>query len=353
MADYRVLVDGDVLPASFVEALQQFIGTATATFHLEVVPPSPPTGNPIAVQVVAGINSAQSGIGIDGLWRYISATINTTVTGAAGVYDIFVTCGPNDFVGTPPDTDLTNYAFALQSVAHGSTPTTGSGLTNYRKVGEVDWSGSAITGIRQLEGNFRSTEPMTPTSPGPTIAASRAIGAPDQTAPIATVETSGGGILTKVGPTAPAPGDNSAQVVTTAYLLAALAALPSNTKIGHQAHAATTDDQTPPNAAASVIGSFPIYPASGETVVLIGVAIHCITHGSTPSVFKIQTDNASHGAMADVAGLTGLTPNIGSFVWVPATTPLTMAGLDRISVVVTTPGNSLGCTIAVVTEHTS
>jgi hypothetical protein len=195
VAEYRDEPYGSVLYASFLAALQQYIGTTAPNFHLSLA-------NSTTVQVVAGANSAQVGLGIDGLWRYITSTVNTAVSGAAGVYDLFAVTGPNNFQSNPspppPELDATNYAFALQALPQGTTPTLSGTVTNYRKVGELDWDGTKITGLRGFVGETNAKDPSSATAPIPTITPERVIGAPSQTAPLGTWESSGGSILARV-----------------------------------------------------------------------------------------------------------------------------------------------------------
>lgn len=148
MSKHRQLVYGTPIPQDFLDAIQEFISTSAPNLNLAV-------SGSNTVQIVAGPGNAQVSLGINGLWRYISASVNATVTGAAGTYDIFATTGANSFAvnpsppPAPPETDSTDYTFALAVVAHGQTPT----ATNYRKIGEVIFDGSRINGLRQMVGN--------------------------------------------------------------------------------------------------------------------------------------------------------------------------------------------------------
>jgi microcystin-dependent protein len=148
VSKYRQLTYGHPVPQSFFDAFQEFISTLSANFALTLAP-----GSMNQVQVVAGPGNAQVGIGIDGLWRYNSATITTQVTGAAGTYDLFVTCGENSFVTNlsppPPENDQTNYAFAITAVATGQTPT---GVPHSRRVGQAVTDGTRILALRQMVG---------------------------------------------------------------------------------------------------------------------------------------------------------------------------------------------------------
>lgn len=197
MAEDRSLPYGFPLPPSWLAALQEFIGTAAPNFHLSLA-------NDHTVQVVATANSGQVGVGIDALFRYRSTTVTAAVTGAAGLFDIFAVCGPNDFVSNPspppPELDSTVYDFAVQVLAHGTTPTITGSVTNFRLVGQLDWDGSHITGFRPLVGETRATDPLTPTAPAATAEAIRAVAAAGQTAPIQTWRDSSGTVLGQVLP---------------------------------------------------------------------------------------------------------------------------------------------------------
>lgn len=166
-------------------------------FHLSLASP------PDRVQVVAGINSAQVGLGIDGLFRYISATTSQAVTGPAGAKDIFAVTGPNNLQvnpgGNPPELDNTDYTFSLQVLARGSTPTATSTITNWRKVGELDWDGSKVTGFRVLVGD-RDVTALTATAPTPNVVPARVIGATAQAVPLETWESASGQVLASIDP---------------------------------------------------------------------------------------------------------------------------------------------------------
>ena len=146
MSKHRALVYGQPVPQSFLDAMQEFLGTmASPNLDLTVVP-----GSANQIQIAAGTGSAQVGLGIDGLWRYISATTQTTVTGGAGVYDVFVTTGNNNFAVNPspppPEIDSTDYTFVLATpLLQGNVP----GTAHYRKVGEVIFDGTRILNLRQ------------------------------------------------------------------------------------------------------------------------------------------------------------------------------------------------------------
>jgi microcystin-dependent protein len=158
---HRQLTYGHPVPQSFFDAFEEFISTLAPNFVLSI-----PQGSNNQVQIVAGSGNAQVGIGIDGLWRYIAAPINTQVTGPAGTYDLFVTCGDNNFVTNPspppPESDNTSYAFGLTAVTAGQTPTIGGGVTHYRRVGQVVTDGTRILALRQLLGEVDGQQLLQP-----------------------------------------------------------------------------------------------------------------------------------------------------------------------------------------------
>lgn len=146
MSKHRQLLYGQPVQQSFFDALQEFISTMSGNLVLAVV------GN-TTVQAAAGPGNAQVGIGINGLWRYNSATVTANVGPTAGVYDIFVTASNNNFVTNPtpppPENDQTTYSFALAALLQPQTPTA---VPNFRKVGEASFNGTRITSLRQTVG---------------------------------------------------------------------------------------------------------------------------------------------------------------------------------------------------------
>lgn len=128
----------DVLPESWTDALQEFIGTLSSGLRLSKL-------NNTTVRAEAGEGTAQVGVGIGGLWRWRSANYDVAVSGGAGTKDIFVVAPTtNEFEN---NVDKTNRNWELRVVPTGETP---SGVAAYRKVGEVVWSGTEITALAQL-----------------------------------------------------------------------------------------------------------------------------------------------------------------------------------------------------------
>lgn len=173
MPKHRDLNRGDVFPASFVKASQEFIGTDAINFRLT-------PANATTLRGVAGASDDQAALGIDGLWRYRAANHDVAHPGgAAGVYEIYAVASANEFTNAPVvDTDNTDYNWYLQILPTGNLPAgntpAGKPIVAYRKVGEVDWSGTQITGIRQFVGQVDARAPATPSSPIATVSAIRA-----------------------------------------------------------------------------------------------------------------------------------------------------------------------------------
>jgi microcystin-dependent protein len=150
VSKFRTINKGDVLPASFVAALQEYLSTMAG--GLSVTKQS----NTV-VQVVASTGNSQVTLGIGGLWRYNTATVTATHPGgAAGTYDILAVTAANNVSNTPtPDTDTTDYSFGLQIVASGGSASGtwhSAPISASRLIAQLTWSGTAITAINQLVG---------------------------------------------------------------------------------------------------------------------------------------------------------------------------------------------------------
>lgn len=137
----------------FFKATQEMLSGASANFRLIATTSGfaevPPGAGAVNLRVLAGANHDQVSIAIAGQYRYATANVDRAVSGGAGEYDVFVTASANDFTGSAPNIDVTNYAFAIAVVASGGTP---GGVALYRKVGDLTWNGAAITRLRQTVG---------------------------------------------------------------------------------------------------------------------------------------------------------------------------------------------------------
>lgn len=180
---YRNLDSGDVLPASWTDAIQEFVGTLATNLRLRLQAAN-------VVEAAASSGSAQASVGPGGLWRYRTTTATATVSGSAGTKDIYVVASANSFATTPdPDTDNTDYNWYLQVLGSGVTPTgntpLGNPITAYTKVGELRWDGTTtVTWLRQTYGAQDATLPVSPLASQPGQVPLQVVGATAQTAPL-------------------------------------------------------------------------------------------------------------------------------------------------------------------------
>lgn len=149
MLEHYPFVRDDILPSFWANAIQRLLSNyVSPNFRLT-------QQDATHVQVVAGADADAAVIVIGGLWRWNEATASRAHPGgAAATFDVFVTAKANAIVNVPaPFTDNTDYSFALAIVAHGATPVIVPGTVDiYRKIGELTWSGAAITAVTQLAG---------------------------------------------------------------------------------------------------------------------------------------------------------------------------------------------------------
>lgn len=135
MTKHQTLAYGAALPAPFLDALQELLGTyMSPNMSLSVL-------NATTVQLAGSTDNGQVALSINGSWRYNATSVTATHPGgAAGIYALWATGSANAFAVGPPEVDTTSYAFALEIRASG-TPSTAIS----RQIGYVEWNGSAIT----------------------------------------------------------------------------------------------------------------------------------------------------------------------------------------------------------------
>lgn len=115
-----------VVTAEFLNLFQEVMaGYLSPNFKLEAL-------STTQLQVPAGAGDDSVAIVIDGEMRRRESAVSVTISGGAATYDIYATADSAD--------DL----FALEFTASGGAPA----ATKARKIGEVDWSGTAITRFR-------------------------------------------------------------------------------------------------------------------------------------------------------------------------------------------------------------
>ena len=113
MSKYYDLGSGDVFPAYWTDAIQEFLGTLVA--GLRFVTPTPTT-----VRAAASTGSDQVAVGVAGLFRYRSSNAEVTLSGSAATYNLYIAVVNNDIVGV---TDTTDYNWYLY---FGLVPPTGA-----------------------------------------------------------------------------------------------------------------------------------------------------------------------------------------------------------------------------------
>lgn len=146
----------EVFPSYWPNRLSAFLSTMEGNFRLRLT-------NATTIETPAGASEDMVGLGIDGRMRFIEATVQRAHPGgAAGTYDIFATAANPSIASSPaPNTDNTNYAFALAIVATGGTPAIVAGTVDvFRKVGQLEWSGTAITRLTNLINRGRDGDPL-------------------------------------------------------------------------------------------------------------------------------------------------------------------------------------------------
>lgn len=145
MQEMNTFIRDDVLPSWWANAIQRFISTL-AFLRLRQV-------DAVTIEVLAGADEDAAVLAIDGKWRWIEADVQRAHGGGApGVYDVWATAADNDIDNMPdPGTDNTDYSFALAITATGVEP---GAVDLWRKIGDLDWDGAAITQVRQTVGGL-------------------------------------------------------------------------------------------------------------------------------------------------------------------------------------------------------
>lgn len=146
---------GTIVSSDWLDAVQEINSGHSVNFRLEK------SGD--TVRVVAGAGKDQVSIVVNGLMRYTTTTKATAaISGAAATHNIFATADSGD------------REFALVA----TTAATPAGVTNYRKVGEAVWDGTAITEVRSMASSAPTHNPTltgTVTVPTPASASDTAV----------------------------------------------------------------------------------------------------------------------------------------------------------------------------------
>lgn len=147
MIRHEQFVRDEILPSWFVNRLQDRIATLSR-FRLT-------RSDATTVKVAAAANDAGAALNVQGLWRFVEADVTRAHPGgAAGTYLIFATAKAQAVDNVPdPNTDHSDYAFALSIVPNATTPPIVAGVVDvFRRVGRLEWDGAAITRIWQEVG---------------------------------------------------------------------------------------------------------------------------------------------------------------------------------------------------------
>jgi len=186
--DYSSLTPGSQLPSFWLLQIQEYISALAPDLRLTQI-------SDVALRIVG--TGHQQAVGINGLWRWVTGNADATHPGgAAGTYDVYVACSANEIDLSFNDT--TDYTFYLYIRPTGTPPTgntpAAKAIAATRKIGECDWSGTAITGFRQIVGSNDTTIPIMPQAPWPKHPAIRVRAATshDPTVPVVTAQTSAG-----------------------------------------------------------------------------------------------------------------------------------------------------------------
>lgn len=198
MTQHFPLDYGDVVHQGFFDPIQELLGASLPSLRIEV-------GNSSTLTISAGTGNDQvtaaltNSTGTVAGFRWITSSINATLPGALtnGTGSVYITASDNDFSGSVSAPDAgTDYSFAMEIKASG-TPTTDL----WRKVGEVDVSGGAITAFRPMGGPRVTSEftlaarPDTATQPGLLIT-----GRASQSGDLIQVRDSSGTMIHSVSP---------------------------------------------------------------------------------------------------------------------------------------------------------
>lgn len=178
---YRDFHHNERFPSDYTRALEEYVGTHS---NLSLVPV-----NSTTIGVSADAENGMASLGLKGLWRFnIAQVLASHPGGAAGTYDVVAATGPNSFTpGTPEgEEDNTNYSWSLHIEETGKVPS-GGGIAATRKIGEVDWDGTKLTGLRQLVPGLTSTSTLAPTQAVASVSPLKVKGIASPTAALAVI----------------------------------------------------------------------------------------------------------------------------------------------------------------------
>lgn len=146
---HRLFSRGEVFPSYFVNnVIQAAIATLAENFEITLL-------DATTIRVPAGSGNDVSVIAVEQRIRYRETNCDRAHPGGgAATYDIWVVAKANSIGSVPdPNTDNTDYNWDLRITAAGVPPPYVGGTVDHRrKVGELTWSGAAITAVQQTVG---------------------------------------------------------------------------------------------------------------------------------------------------------------------------------------------------------
>ena len=180
---YRDFAPQSVLPSTWTDAVEDVLsGHAGGNLKLTVA-------SATTIQATGGTDQDRATLVIGGKPRWVEANVVATVSGAAGSKDVWATTGPDSFtIDNGDETDTTDHAFGLKI---GGTPSGSGAETHFRKIGEVDWDGAKITGLRQLFGPWATAHTVAAVGQNADVPPVFAKGAPSQAKLLQLADSSG------------------------------------------------------------------------------------------------------------------------------------------------------------------
>ena len=180
---YRDFAPQSVLPSTWTDAVEDVLsGHAGGNLKLTVA-------SATTIQVTGGTDQDRATLVIGGKPRWVEANVVATVSGAAGSKDVWATTGPDSFtIDNGDETDTTDHAFGLKI---GGTPSGSGAETHFRKIGEVDWDGAKITGLRQLFGPWATAHTVAAVGQNADVPPVFVKGAPSQAKLLQLADSSG------------------------------------------------------------------------------------------------------------------------------------------------------------------
>jgi hypothetical protein len=160
VSEYRDLNDGDVLPSSFLDSLQEFLSGAVFNTRIHILPGT-------STLRIEGWDGGQFSVAVGGKWRWRTTFQDISLTSLVKPATIYAVCSENSFSDSPaPDTDNTDYNFYIVGVSSGGSPPTGNTpagnpIAYTRAIATIDGYGNCIPLFeREVESAFGLWRPL-------------------------------------------------------------------------------------------------------------------------------------------------------------------------------------------------